>query len=182
MACCLTAPSHYLEQSWLIISEVQWHSYQGNFTRGASTISHQNPFENYISKISFKFPRGQWVNTETSPWSLLRIQPSCILAKSPVHLYRILIHHCSPIPCMKSGLVDTLRSRLNGPHFACDIFERIFLIENCYIWIPIFFLNELIRNIRTLVQIMVWCRWGDKPLSESVMASLLAIFASASMS
>ena len=25
MACCLTAPSHYLNQCWLIISEVQWH-------------------------------------------------------------------------------------------------------------------------------------------------------------
>ena len=27
MACCLTAPSHHLNQCWLIISEVQWHSY-----------------------------------------------------------------------------------------------------------------------------------------------------------
>ena len=27
MACCLTAPSHYLYQWWLIISEVQRHSY-----------------------------------------------------------------------------------------------------------------------------------------------------------
>ena len=27
MAWCLTAPSHYLNQCWLIISEVQWHSY-----------------------------------------------------------------------------------------------------------------------------------------------------------
>ena len=38
MACCLTAPSHYLNQCWLIISKVQWHSYQGNFTRDASTV------------------------------------------------------------------------------------------------------------------------------------------------
>ena len=27
MACCLTAPSHYLNQCWLIISEVQSHVY-----------------------------------------------------------------------------------------------------------------------------------------------------------
>ena len=27
MACCLMAPSHYQNQWWLIISEVQWHSY-----------------------------------------------------------------------------------------------------------------------------------------------------------
>ena len=26
MACCLTAPSHYLNHCWLIISKVQWHS------------------------------------------------------------------------------------------------------------------------------------------------------------
>ena len=25
MACCLTAPSHYLNQSWLIIIKVKWH-------------------------------------------------------------------------------------------------------------------------------------------------------------
>ena len=36
----ITAPSHYLNQCWLIISEVQWHSYLGNFTRDASTINH----------------------------------------------------------------------------------------------------------------------------------------------
>ena len=40
MACCLTAPSHYLNQCWLIISEIHWHSYEGNFTRDTSAISH----------------------------------------------------------------------------------------------------------------------------------------------
>ena len=33
MACCLTAPSHYLNQCWLIINKVQWHSSEGNFVR-----------------------------------------------------------------------------------------------------------------------------------------------------
>ena len=31
MAWCLSAPSHYLNQCWLIISEVLWHSPQGSF-------------------------------------------------------------------------------------------------------------------------------------------------------
>ena len=44
---------HYLNQCWLLISEVQWHSYKGSFTSDASTIYHKNLFENYISKISF---------------------------------------------------------------------------------------------------------------------------------
>ena len=39
MACCLTAPSHYLNQCWLIISEVQRHSPGRNFIRDISTIN-----------------------------------------------------------------------------------------------------------------------------------------------
>ena len=31
MACCLTAPSHYLYQCWLI-SDILWFSHEGNFT------------------------------------------------------------------------------------------------------------------------------------------------------
>ena len=33
MACCLTAPSHYLNQCWLIISKVLWHSLEGIIMR-----------------------------------------------------------------------------------------------------------------------------------------------------
>ena len=39
MACWLTAPSHYLNQCWLIISKVQWHSSEQNFTKATSAIS-----------------------------------------------------------------------------------------------------------------------------------------------
>ena len=42
MACCLTAPSHYLNQCWLIISKVLYHSCEVNFTRDTSAINHQN--------------------------------------------------------------------------------------------------------------------------------------------
>ena len=45
MACCLMAPSHYLNQCWLIISDVQWQSPEGNFTE-----IHQPP----TTKFSFK--------------------------------------------------------------------------------------------------------------------------------
>ena len=39
LACCLTAPSHYLNQCWLNISNVPGHSSESNFTRH---ISHQS--------------------------------------------------------------------------------------------------------------------------------------------
>ena len=40
MACCLTAPSHYLNQCWLIISKVQWRSSDRNFTKYTIAIDH----------------------------------------------------------------------------------------------------------------------------------------------
>ena len=40
MACCLMAPSHYLNQCWLIISEVLCHSSEGNFIRDTSATIH----------------------------------------------------------------------------------------------------------------------------------------------
>ena len=46
MAGCLTAPSHYLNQCWLIISKVEWHSSKGKFTRDTSAINHWNYLEN----------------------------------------------------------------------------------------------------------------------------------------
>ena len=39
MACCLTAPSHYLNQCWLITSKIQLHSSDGNFTRDTPVIN-----------------------------------------------------------------------------------------------------------------------------------------------
>ena len=58
MACCLAAPSHYLNQCWLIISKVQWHSSEGNFTKDASAT--EISLKNYLSKISFKSPIFHW--------------------------------------------------------------------------------------------------------------------------
>ena len=36
--CCLPAPSHYLNQCWLIINKDQWHSSEGNVTKDTSAI------------------------------------------------------------------------------------------------------------------------------------------------
>ena len=61
MACCLTAPSHYLNQCWLMISEVLWHSPDSNFTESTQNIYRWNEFEIYSFETVVKFPRGQWV-------------------------------------------------------------------------------------------------------------------------
>ena len=57
MACCLAAPSHYLNQCCLITNKVQYHSSEGNFMRDTTAIN-----DKVSLKISLKSPRGQWVN------------------------------------------------------------------------------------------------------------------------
>ena len=69
--------------------------------------------------------------------------------------------------------INTLWSRQNCRHFPDDVFECIFLNENVWISIkvsPKFVPEGPIDNIPELVQIMAWCRTGDKPLSELMMA------------
>ena len=44
MACCLMATSHYLNQGWLIITGVQWHSPESNFTKGAQEVKPKHVF------------------------------------------------------------------------------------------------------------------------------------------
>ena len=63
MAFCLMAPSHYLNKCWLIISEVHWHLSEGNFSRYTSAINNASELESHLSKISFKSPRWQGVNS-----------------------------------------------------------------------------------------------------------------------
>ena len=72
-------------------------------------------------------------------------------------------------------IINTLRPRQNGRHFADNIFKCIFLNES--VWIPIkislqFVPRGPINNIPALVQIMAWRRPGDKPLSEAMMVSI----------
>ena len=57
-----------------------------------------------------------------------------------------------------------------------DIFKWVFLNEDVWISIKIslkFVPKDPINNFPSLVQIMAWCRSGDKPLSEPMMVSLL---------
>ena len=69
MACCLTAPSHYLNQCWLIIRGVLWHTSESSFAGIAQGIDSGYEFEKDILKNIFKSPRGQWVNTLRLRWN-----------------------------------------------------------------------------------------------------------------
>ena len=88
------------------------------------------------------------------------IQGTCIWHKHKTSL----MNRWSP-----KTAINTLRPRHNGCHFADDILKGIFLNENAWMSIRISLKSVHmgpINNIPSLVQIMAWCRPGDKPLSE----------------
>ena len=79
MACCLMAPSHYLNQCWFLISDVSWHSSWNNFSVSTQAITLSNNFENDILKITATSPRGPLSQaTKISPFSPAGFFPSRI--------------------------------------------------------------------------------------------------------
>ena len=72
------------------------------------------------------------------------------------------------------NLFNTLRPRQNGLCFAEDVLISISLIKYVWIFIKIslFVVKGPINNNPSLVQVMVWCWLGDKPLSEPMMVRL----------
>ena len=61
MAYCMTAPIHYMNQCWLIIEDVLWHSHENNFTRNTHELHPLHVFGNYTFTITTASPSGQWV-------------------------------------------------------------------------------------------------------------------------
>ena len=55
------APSHHLNQCWLLISEVLWHSFESNPIARVQAIILHNELEIYILKITVISPRGHCV-------------------------------------------------------------------------------------------------------------------------
>ena len=62
MDCCLTAPSHYLNLCWITISEVLWHSPEGNFTGNAQDIYLWYEFEITYWRSQLHLPGANELN------------------------------------------------------------------------------------------------------------------------
>ena len=91
--------------------------------------------------------------------------------------YDAALAHCNNYTHLRQcyHVLNTLRPRQDGRHFADDIFKCIFLNENALIANKIslkFVSKGPITNIPSLVQLMAWRRPGDKSLSEPMMVSL----------
>ena len=129
MACYLTSLSHYLNQCWLIISEVH---YQGSFTRDASSVNDYNLFETYISKISFKFLRGQWVKITLTPKPPTHIPQGPMILEPEKYGSTIII------------IIFKFMVQNDSSVFLCEISPR-FKPQN--------FINQK----SAMVQAMAWC-------------------------
>ena len=62
MACCLKPPSNYLNQCWLLFSDVLWHLPDSNATGISQGTILYNEFENHTFNITATSSGVQWVN------------------------------------------------------------------------------------------------------------------------
>ena len=118
--------------------------------------------------------------TNTTAWNMTRSQCRLTIFMQQEWLCHSMANKMIPLMIkfqeVTNGLLNTLRLRQNGCHFADDPFKCIFLNETLRISIKIslnFVPRGPINNIPAMGQIMAWRRWGDKPLSEPMMVSLL---------
>ena len=131
-----------------------------------------------LNKRLSKQPWSWWF--ETPPWSLWR---HCnVIAAGDIRQLADVISTVMATIRFKSHTMytpdqhthwgrDKMAAISQRPFFNC-----IFLNENIWISINIslkFVPKGRINNIPALVQIMAWCRLGDKPLSEPMVVELL---------
>ena len=139
MACCLTAPSHYLNQCWLIIRGVLWHTSESSFAGIAQGIDSGYEFEKDILKNIFKSPRGQWVNARAC---LLSIAKKVSLSERRHCVYNILSHWfrpCSGIHRLKTCPdVVRLHVRLTYKQLQLACHGSPFIAEAWTKWLTFF--------------------------------------------
>ena len=106
-----------------------------------------------------------WMTTNL--WKLSHISRLCRQVTSIPQLWFHWHYHSDDPDRRWLILINTLRPRQNGRHFADDHLKRIFL--NAINISLKFVAKSQINNIPALDQIMAWRRPGDKPLSEPMM-------------
>ena len=135
MACCLTAPSHYLNQYWLIITEV-------GPVRGISQEIHQPSITIFSLKILFyifiEIPWGQWLN------SISKVFIGFIWITHP-YPSRLLHRHCNIADCPPLAAAIYPKNYAHGRIACIGQFPRILLGS-------LFTNKEYIRSIGIRIQ------------------------------
>ena len=117
--------------------------------------------------------RQEWRRISINEWGRYLLTIQSFIGPQTVHTES---ETCQENICQDASSINTLRPRQHGRHFPDNIFKCIFLNENVWTSIQIslkFVPKGPIDNIPALVQIMAWCRPGNKPLSEPMLIILL---------
>ena len=131
----------------------------GNFRSNTSAINHWN--YSVLSKIWFRFPRGECVNVynDVRPLTLHPYNSTISWYYSTTWYYRTRMQS-RQWTCIGHSIAQALT------HWPLGDATKI---SKCKFFVP----RGPINNIATLVQIMVWHQSGDKPLSEPMMVRSL---------
>ena len=71
MACCLTAPSQFLNQYWLILNKVKWHCLRANLQEMIKLSNNKMPKKNTDSKL---WPDSLGMNELTLSYSIILLK------------------------------------------------------------------------------------------------------------
>ena len=133
------APSHYLNQCWLISNEVLWHS-PDNFAGNAQDTSRWYESENYNFKITTASSRSHSVN--------------------PCHAGLVILHHYIfhflPLLSTRDGAASwnpfPQKTRTCS---SCRVYAKVVFIQI----LLNFVLKNPVDSESALAQIMAWCKW-----------------------
>ena len=136
MACCLLAPSHYLNQCWVLMEVKFWHSLGSNLTASAKATILWNEFEFYTFEIIATSPGGHWVKySGTSlqrPWNYQQTPTKCLILSIQIDglmqekrnsIANALELHLSCTNQLKQRLAWETTSHLR-PHWEVVFLER----------------------------------------------------------
>ena len=117
---------------------------------------------------SYTHPSIQTVNNESGALNILK----CMVFTRVPRPDNICFPVTIALICLFTERVLTHRVLKKWRIFCRRYFEMHFLKENLYISLEMslkFVLGSQIDNISSLVQVMAWRQFGDKPLPESMM-------------
>ena len=100
MACCLTVPSYYQNQCWLIISK-------DNFTRDTSTINHWNCLKIKYLKCYSNFPGANESMQQTLHFSWIMFMYLTKYSQWTSHKSSVRVRYSTPHVSSKSDLFST---------------------------------------------------------------------------
>ena len=139
------------------------------------TTWHHLSGSSWVEKMTNHYPNQWWLLVK---W-VLRNQhqwKSSKQNKINFHLtkciWKLSPAKCRPVFLFRPRCINSSPLGQNGRHFADDIFRCIFVNEKSCILTKIslkFVPMGPIDNNPALVQIIAWCRIGDKPLSEPML-------------